>query len=303
MSGTTSVVLPTYHRPEQLERALRSVLAQTLPPAQIVVVDDNADAPELRARSANVIEAIRSECPAEIELELLQPATSVGGSGARNLGVSRASGELVAFLDDDDWWQPQKLELQLRCFERAHEAPGEEPPGLVYTSRDIVGADGRTKRIRHARHRGRIAETLLAENVIGTTSCAMLPKRVFEELGGFDERLPARQDIDLWVRVAKRWPVDFVEAAVTVQQEHGEGRISRRFEAKSRGLEMFLTKHYEDIRKRPGVLSAHLARIGIHYLKYGHPVRGRVWVLRALLAAPSGRLLVRLVVGVRGSRA
>ena len=294
-----SVIIPTRRRPEFLERALRSVLAQSYAATDIIVVDDNADEPELRSRTETVVNRVRSETESETQLTLLQPIRPLGGAAARNRGAACADGEYLAFLDDDDWWLREKLDLQLKAFVSLRNTAA--TPGLVYTSRRIVDPEGRTKRVRLAEHRGWITETLLENNVIGTTSCAMIRRDVFEELGGFDEDLPAQQDADLWLRLAARYSIELVSQPVTVQQEHAEGRISRRFDAKSCGLEMFFKKHYGQISKRPHVLAAHSMRIGTHYLKHGRPFRGRRWMLQALFASPSSRALKRLVFGL-GSR-
>jgi GT2 family glycosyltransferase len=296
MSGEISVIVPTCGRPDQLRRALESVFSQTLRPTEVIVVDDNAKDPDIRTRTRDIVETLKSECADEISLQYLTPDANLGGAGARNHGAERAHGDYLAFLDDDDWWLPRKLELQMSAFAAAPEA------GLVYTSRRIVDPDGEDKRIRSAEHRGWISDVLLAENVIGTTSCAMVRREVFEEVGGFDASLPARQDIDLWLRVARAHKIELVAEPVTVQQEHDDGRISRRFGAKTAGLEMFLDKHYSDIVARPEVLAAHCVRIGTHYLKYGHPLRGRRWLLRALRERPTLRVLRRLVFGVRTGR-
>jgi GT2 family glycosyltransferase len=275
------------------------VFAQTRQPEEIIVVDDNGEEPDLRRRTSGVVEAVRGEVPEGTALSYLTPAHNLGGAGARNHGAARAGGGYIAFLDDDDWWLPEKLERQLAVF-RSGEDSGRASarPGLVYTSRRIVGPDGETKRVRTATHRGWIAQVLIAENVIGTTSCAMVPREVFEAVEGFDERLPSRQDIDLWLRIAADHFVDYVETPLTVQQEHAEGRISRRFDAKARGLEMFLKKYYPAIARRPEVLAAHCMRIGTHYLKYGRPLRGRRWMIGALIARPSAQAFRRLLFGV-----
>jgi len=302
MELCVSVVVPSHQRPHQLERALRSVFAQTYPPTEVLIVDDNASDPAIRSQTEQVVESVDSRLSKKLTLRYLAPSEALGGAAARNYGVARSHGDLIAFLDDDDWWLSEKLRLQVKLFEAA--ATGTQAPvGLVYTSRRIVDPDGKAKRTRSGVHRGWIADVLLEENVIGTTSCAMVRRDVFDEVGGFDETLPSRQDVDLWLRIAMRHQIDFVVEPVTVQQEHHEGRISRRFEAKSRGLEMFVKKHYPLLVERPHVLASHYMRIGVHYLKYGRALRGRRWIARAFFARPSVRAFKRCVFGVGGGGA
>lgn len=294
MSQLVSVVIPTHGRPAYLARALQSVFDQTLSEVEIIVVDDNAGDEHTRSRTVETVEGMRVACPAGSVLSLETPDGRLGGGAARNYGASRANGTYLAFLDDDDWWSPEKLEKQLGAFEGR---PDYEP-GIAYTSRRIVDGNGVTKRLREATHEGWIRDVLLRENVIGTTSCVMIPKAVFEAVGGFDPSLSARQDVDLFVRIAESHRVVAVTEALTVQQEHNEGRISRNFEAKADGLRKFLAKHRASIARRPAVLAAHYRRIGRHYLKYGRLVRGRYYLLRAAVVEPSVSDVLRVVVGV-----
>ncbi len=100
-----SAVIPTRGRPELLRRAVRSALAQTLREIEVVVVIDGEDSATKRALQELAHEDGR--------VRVVALATSVGGSDARNRGVDAASGEWIAFLDDDDEWLPGKLQAQI----------------------------------------------------------------------------------------------------------------------------------------------------------------------------------------------
>ena len=119
MALEVSVVVATHARPRYLERALRSVLAQTHPAREIIVVDDNAGLPSARAQTTALIASLRAELPAGTSLIHRILPESLGGAGARNRGAGEATGEYLAFLDDDDWWLPEKLEKQVAAFETA----------------------------------------------------------------------------------------------------------------------------------------------------------------------------------------
>lgn len=103
MADLVSVVIPTRGRPELLERALRSALAQTHRPIEIVVVVDGPD--------AETVALLRSM--AEDRIRMIENPTPLGGPAARNVGIRAARGEWIALLDDDDEWLPAKLERQL----------------------------------------------------------------------------------------------------------------------------------------------------------------------------------------------
>jgi glycosyltransferase involved in cell wall biosynthesis len=104
-----SAIIPTYHRPTEVVRAVQSVLAQSHRPVEIIVVVDGRDDATVRTlRSMN-----------ERTLRVLVPDRNLGNASARNFGVSHATGEWVAFLDDDDLWMPDKLQVQLEAARRA----------------------------------------------------------------------------------------------------------------------------------------------------------------------------------------
>jgi len=106
-----SVVIPTHNRPELVARAIRSVMAQTIPPRQILVIDDASQPPLMLAGDLwdDRIRVIRHE-------------KSIGGAAARNTGLREAPTSIVAFLDDDDEWLPAKMEIQLAWLQKNPEA-------------------------------------------------------------------------------------------------------------------------------------------------------------------------------------
>jgi glycosyltransferase involved in cell wall biosynthesis len=120
-SPLVSAVIPTRSRPEMVVRAVRSVLSQTYPNVEAIVVIDGPD-----IATANALADID-----DARLQVVSLPESVGGAEARNIGVRRSSGEWVGFLDDDDEWLPTKTEEQLRAVEEAK-------PGLVLVSSQVI---------------------------------------------------------------------------------------------------------------------------------------------------------------------
>lgn len=291
-SASISVVVPTHGRPDYLERALRSVLGQTILPAEIIVVDDNADDAEMRGRTREAVDRVARDTSAGLAIQTHETTITLGGAGARNAGVENATGDLIAFLDDDDWWEPKKLERQLDVFSECRKSLG-----LVYTGRRIVDDQGQTKRVHTATMTGYVGTELLRENFIGTTSCAIIPRSVFDQVEGFDATLPARQDLDLWYRIARRYEIAAVDAPLTVQQEHSGGRITRSYSARVAGMEMFIAKYEKDLRENRELLALQYTTLAAHHLKYNHPLRGRKQLLKAFIASPTIRRLLRLVRG------
>ncbi len=167
-------------------RALRSVLAQTRPPDEIIVVDDGSE--------DNTSGMIRSTFP---EITLITQANR-GVSAARNVGINRASGEWIAFLDSDDEWQPDKLEKQLLTLAEHPDCP------LCHTN-EIWIRNGRRvdEGKRHTKSGGRIFKRCLPLCVI-SPSAAIIRRALFDEIGMFDEDLPVCEDYDMWLRICAR---------------------------------------------------------------------------------------------------
>jgi glycosyltransferase involved in cell wall biosynthesis len=249
MPPRVSVVIPVFNRPTAVCRAIRSVLTQTFQDFEIVVVDDGStdDTPAAIAAFADP------------RIRLIRHDRRCGGSAARNTGIRASAAEYVAFLDSDDEWSSRTLERQLEVFGRSN-----RPLGLVYTGEEAVDADGRTIRFIPS-VRDDLAKVLLLDNVIGGCSLAMVPRAILDELGGFDESLTSRQDVDLWLRISERYRVDFVpEALVRRADGHDDNRISTNVTGTMRGWELFLHKHKDKLIKN-GMLHLYLRQTGWMY--------------------------------------
>jgi glycosyltransferase involved in cell wall biosynthesis len=205
-----SVVIPTYNRAELVLRALRSVFTQTCPAEQVIVVDDGSTddtGPLVRIQFGSV--------------DYL-PQQNRGVSAARNRGIEVATGEWIALLDSDDEWLPEKLERQMACLEQ-------EPDYRLCHTDEIWVRRGRrvNPRRKHAKQGGWIFRDCLPLCAISPSS-VLIHRSVFDEVGRFDETLPACEDYDLWLRVCSRWPVLFVPERLVVKHGGHEDQLSRR---------------------------------------------------------------------------
>lgn len=206
---TVSVVIPTLDRAGPVCRALASVVAQTLPAGEVIVVDDGSR-DDTAARIAAVFPGVT----------LIRQDTR-GVSAARNRGVAAASGEWIAFLDSDDEWMPEKLERQCEALVR-------EPGHVLCHTDEIWIRRGRrvNARRRHAKYGGRIFTRCLPLCAISPSS-AMIRRDVFDSLGGFDERFSACEDYDLWLRLCARYPVLLIDEPLVVKYGGHPDQLSR----------------------------------------------------------------------------
>lgn len=204
-----SVVIPTYNRAWAVCAAIDSVLAQDYPAVELIVVDDGStDGTEelLAAYSTNIIH-IRQE--------------NKGVAAARNRGVAAAHGPLIAFLDSDDYWLPRKLTAQAAFFHS-------RPEALICQTQEYWIRNGRrvNPRRRHEKPQGDIFVPSLALCLV-SPSAVMLRKKLLDEVGGFDEALPACEDYDLWLRVSCRYPVYLIDTPLIVKQGGHADQLSR----------------------------------------------------------------------------
>ena len=210
---SVSVVLPTRGRPTLLREAVRSVLGQTLPPTEIVVVDDGGE-----GEAKRVLSPIRQA--AGIPVGVVE-GPGRGPGAARNAGMAEATGELIAFLDDDDLWLPQKLEWQVEWFLRR---PSVGVVGTLWTEAEgIEGVEGAAGR-RPPRLRRVSRWALMKANRLATSG-VVVRRECVERCGRFDESLALAQDWELWLRIARNWGVGIVPARLVVYRRH-EGQRS-----------------------------------------------------------------------------
>lgn len=191
-----------------MQRALRSVEAQTYRPIELVVVDDGS-IDESRA----LIQAFRESW--EGDLTFIRNETSRGAPAARNQAIEAAAGFFVAGLDDDDEWHPRRIQLLVEAYD----------PSYACITSDVEMQYSRRK-VRWNKQEVIDMDTLLYSNQVGNQVLA--ERRRLLEVGGFDERLEAAQDYDLWIRLCERFgPVKNVtEPLQIIHAEHEKGRIS-----------------------------------------------------------------------------
>jgi glycosyltransferase involved in cell wall biosynthesis len=280
MSPKVTVVIPVFNRPAPIRRAIESVLAQTCQDFEIIVVDD--------ASTDGTVASVASFTDPRIRL--IRQEHNRGASAARNAGIRAGSGTYVAFLDSDDVWLPTKLQRQLEVFERSSERLG-----LVYVGKQRIFADG-TVEVHIPSPCADLSRALLTVNVVGETSVGMARRSALDAIGGFDETLPASQDMDLWLRLSERFLAEVVpEALVKVAKGGDAGRITASAAGMTRGRELFRKKHGEKMRQI-GELHRYLRDSGWVYQREARdPVSARRCYLESLAVKPIAPLTVALL--------
>jgi len=244
-----SVIIPTWNRADRLARALQSVFAQRLPPAEVIVVDDGSTDDTRRL--------VRSQFP-DVRY-LYQPHKGV--SSARNAGIQAATGDWIALLDSDDHWLPGKLALQCEYLRT-------RPDYRICHCDEIWIRNGRrvNPMKKHAKRGGYIFRHCLPLCVI-SPSAVMIHRDLFGEIGLFDERLPACEDYDLWLRISAVHPVLYIDQPLIIKEGGHSDQLSRHYWGMDRfrihALEKMLASTVLDAANRAAALATLLDKLAI----------------------------------------
>lgn len=226
-----SVVIPVYNRPIELQRSVESILNQTVSVDEIIIIDDGS--------SDNTADVIQTLVQHNSVIKSLSQ-TNQGVSAARNQGIKKAKGEWIAFLDSDDEWLPQKIEIFLKHIQQ-------QPGCQLFHSDEIWIRNGvRVNAMKkHKKRGGLIFKHCLPLCVISPSAC-IIHKDLFDKVGLFDETLPACEDYDLWLRICHDTPVCFSEELLIKKYGGHEDQLSAQFW----GMDRFRIKALHQLLQR-----------------------------------------------------
>jgi len=224
-----SVIIPTYNRKKYIKRAMDSVIRQSYKPFEIIVIDDGS--------TDGTYELIKqSYSSSEISLE---KQINNGVSSARNKGVKLANGDWIAFLDSDDEWFENKLELQVREIKKSKNFM------ICHTNEIWIRNGIRVNQMKkHQKYGGSIFEKCLDMCRISPSS-VMIHRRIFDEIGLFDEDLIICEDYDLWLRISSKYPVLYLDSMLIKKFGGHEDQLSKNIN----GIEQFRIQSLEKILK------------------------------------------------------
>lgn len=207
-----SAVIPVYNRAGSVGRSVESVLRQTLPPREVIVVDDGST-----DSTADVLKQFGGD------IRVTGDGRNRGVAAARNLGVAQSSGAWIAFNDSDDVWEPDKLERQwdyLRANPYYEFIHGYDR--WIYDGAEIeMEREGR-------KPEGWIWKASLGHCYISPPT-VLMKRALFDELGGFDESLPVSEDYEFWLRLSRNHPVGLCSHVSTNVYGGAIDQISQRY--------------------------------------------------------------------------
>ena len=201
MENNVSVIIPTFNRGRLLKKAIDSVLNQTHTDLELIIVDDGSD----------------DETPAMIawyqkrnqQKIIFVQQKNRGPAAARNQGLAAARHDFIAFLDSDDWLQPDKIGLQVAAMQK-------EPDYLISHTEEVWYRDGKllNQKVKHRKESGFIFGRCLDLCAV-SMSTVMIRRQLIEQEGLFDEQLPCCEDYDYWLRVSVKHPFLLINRPLT----------------------------------------------------------------------------------------
>lgn len=202
-SPLVTVVVVNYNYGRYLRECVESVLAQTYGNIEVIVVDDGSTDDSLRVLRAYA------------DRILIVHQENKGVSAARNAGAVKGRGQWIAFLDSDDAWQPDKLQQQSRCFR-------DDAAGMVFCGVEYIDDSGAYLGNTSPAISGDILPQLVTfvPLTIAGGSTAVVRADCYRELGGFDEKLSTAADLDMWIRIAAKYEIRAVTAALVKCRRH-----------------------------------------------------------------------------------
>jgi glycosyltransferase involved in cell wall biosynthesis len=282
MQPLVSVVLTTYNGASRgfLAQAVDSVLNQTFHDYELIIIDDGS----------------RDETKAQCKRHLLDPRVRYiyqenrGLAGARNAGIRASSSPFICFLDDDDRWQPTKLERQLEFVHG--ELRNFTRWGLIFTWIELIDGDGRRIGYRGHHQKGSIYRKLLFGNTIDAPSSVLVKREVFTQVGLFDESLRKCQDWDMWLRIARNYHIFPLKEYLVQYREHKNSISANHAEVfvyEQAVLKKALTTAPSDISSREVLASCYLNRSVGFFASDNYRQFRKMWLAGARLSLKSVR--------------
>lgn len=273
-----SAIIPTYDRPKECTRAIKSVDAQTYDRLEVVVVETPSGNESSLASQISQLTSYPTT--------YIQTDPDIGVSAARNIGINRATGTYLAFLDDDDEWLPRKIETQINRLESTSEQIQASMTGNVKIDpdHDVISTYTPTD-----------PDDLVAYQLcwnIGTFSMLIVHEMVCQTIGQIDETLDRREDQDFLLRIAQEFDFDLIDQPLVRKHVGRDDHLGQEYNAGKRANEIFLKKHAalaEELNMRAEMENAFEFSLARTALANGEYARASRHSLRSLFYDPFDR--------------
>ncbi len=271
-----SVIIPVYNGPEGLARAIKSVLDQTYPNFELIIVDDYSTDP---------IEPTVKKF-SDVRIQYHRHAQNKGASGARNTGMRLSKGKFLAFLDSDDEFLPERLEIQVNEFGRLP-----EDVGLIISNLGNLKKEN-CPYVSPGIASGYVESSAFPGSIFSPPSSWMLRKDIITRVGFFDEEIRVIEDADYFVRVLEQARIYYLKDIL------GNKHLS--FERKGcyppeyfLGNDRFVEKHFAKMQKDSNYLSLFYSNKGKDLCQVPRRTEARQYFLKAFLVKPSFKFLLK----------
>ncbi|WP_321289650.1 glycosyltransferase family 2 protein [uncultured Sunxiuqinia sp.] len=250
-----SIIIPTYKRPDSINEAVENCLSQTYENKEIIVIDDNGLNTDYQKRTQkNLRKYINSD-----EIKYFPLKDNWGACAARNFGIKKSSGKYIAFFDDDDEWTLDKIEKQFEVF-----AQSDDHLGIVVCSQKVVDVNA-NKEITTTHYNTleyNTFEILLNSSITFATPNPLFRRSALISVNGFTENLESSQDLDLSLKIIKKFNLKSIPKVCHIVKIHNGERISTNHWKKISGFKYILEQYADDLNDAGKML--YLKRIIMH---------------------------------------
>jgi len=281
-----SIIIPTYRRQQFIRRAIRSALEQKNVEVEVIVVDDNGLGSEYQKSN---FEELKSFIENK-QITYIAHKHNKNGSAARNTGLSKATGDFIAFLDDDDEFEPNKIYEQIKTMNI------DSSDACLSTFARVYG--DKVTKITTPKIDADFPVKLLAVNVDTCAgSCLILRKKLIDKIGLFDESFSRFQDLEYLYRVSKMTEISVATSSKTNINMH-DGNIKHRPAADILEYHKhFLQTFQSDINQcgrinKQYILDQHYIKISKSYIKEKNFIKGLMWSFRTSNPIKSSTIII-----------
>jgi glycosyltransferase involved in cell wall biosynthesis len=268
-----SVIIPIYNSEKYVQESIESVLHQTFKDFELIFIDDGST-----DRTKEILSHYK-------DIVYFYQENS-GPSRARNEGIRRSHGQLISFLDADDLWFPDKLELEVKYFDTHPDIGLVTCDALAFTGDKVIVPSMAKERPLHS---GSVLYFLLRENFLNTNN-VLIRRDVFDKVGMFDETRKFSEDYDLWLRIAQHYKIGFVRNILTKYRVHDLSRSQSNKEDVFRShlelVEKYLGRDRFNCWQRNFILSFNYFKYGYNFFSEGQTLKARQYLGRSISLNP-----------------